>query len=291
MATTVEPIYVVDDEQSICESIKGILADEGYEVVTCLDAKTLFEKASRVPPSLVFLDIWLPDVDGLNVLTQLQEIYPATPVIMMSGHAGINSAVTAIKKGAYDFLEKPLDMDVMLDRVNSALKIKQEKDSLKGPALGSMEEPRPQNDGVRGASLVDSNRPQRTLKGNIVLNGTGLLSGRNTGIIISPLPENQGVVFETLNGQRIPAHITSLENYSSDSVSPNFTANSTVLVANKNYIRTVEHLLAAFHMFGLTNVLVKVDGEIPNVDGSADDFCRVIQGTGVVEQDAKSRSS
>ena len=106
------PIYVVADEKSICDSLKGIFSDEGYEIVTCLDAKTLFEKAARVPPALVLLDIWLPDIDGLEVLNKLKQEYPDTAVIMMSGHAGITSAVTAIKKGASDFLEKPLNMDV-----------------------------------------------------------------------------------------------------------------------------------------------------------------------------------
>lgn len=287
MTTTIEPIYVVDDEQSICDSIKGIFADEGYEVITCLNAKTFFEKASCSPPALVFLDVWLPDVDGLNVLSQLQQKYPETSVIMMSGHAGINSAVTAIKKGAYDFLEKPLNMEVMLEKVSSALKMKKEQDSLTHPSLNRIAEPKHLNNGI--VSLVESNRPQRTLKGNIVLKGAGLLSGRNTGIIVSPLAEDQGIVFETLNGQRIPAHITALENYSSDPVNQKFTANSTVLVANNNHIRTVEHLMAAFHMFGLSNVLVKVDEEIPNVDGSAEDFCRVIQETGIVEQGVKSQ--
>lgn len=130
MAATIDPIYVVDDEQYICDSIKGIFSDEGYEVVTCLDAKTLLEKAMYSPPSLVFLDIWLPDVDGLNVLGQIKYKYPNTHVIMMSGHAGINSAVSAIKKGAYDFLEKPLDMNIMLETVNSALKIKKERKKI-----------------------------------------------------------------------------------------------------------------------------------------------------------------
>ena len=289
MKTIIEPIYVVDDEQSICDSIKGIFADEGYEVETCLDAKTLFEKAACSPPTLVFLDIWLPDVDGLNVLSQLLQKYPETFVIMMSGHAGINSAVAAIKKGAYDFLEKPLNMEILFEKVRSVLKLKKEKDTLIHPPADRIEEFKPQKDGPGTASLVESDKPQRTLKGNIVLNGTGLLSGRNTGIILGPLDENQGIVFETLNGQRIPAHLTSLENYSSDPVHQNFTANSTVLVANNNSIRTVEHLMATFHMFGLSNVLVKVDEEIPNVDGSADNFCRVIEETGVVEQAENSR--
>ncbi len=275
------PIYVVDDERSICESLKGIFSDEGYKIVTCLDAKTLFEKAAEMPPALVLLDIWLPDIDGLEVLNKLRQEYPETAVIMMSGHAGITSAVTAIKKGASDFLEKPLNMDVLLEKVSNALKMHDKKNfQIHLPD----NKPKQKKDLVGIASLVESNKPQRTLKGNIVLNGTGLMSGRNTGIILSPLEENNGIIFETLDGHRIPALITSLENYSSYPQNQTFTANSTVLMANNSRIRTVEHLMAAFHMFELSNVLVKVDEEIPNVDGSAVDFCRLIKETGIVAQ-------
>lgn len=280
------PIYVVDDERSICDSLKGIFSDEGYEIVTCLDAKTLFEKAAKIPPALVLLDIWLPDVDGLEVLNKLREKYPDTAVIMMSGHAGITSAVTAIKKGASDFLEKPLNMDVLLEKVSNALKTHGREDFQVHLPDRTLKD-RGKTGGV--ASLVESDKPQKTLKGNIVLQGTGLMSGRNTGVILSPLEENMGIIFETLDGYRIPAKITSLENYLSDSQNQTFTANSTVLMLNNSRIRTVEHLMAAFHMFELNNVLVKVDEEIPNVDGSAEDFCRLIKETGTVTQKALSK--
>lgn len=275
------PIYVVDDERSICDSLRGIFSDEGYKIVTCLDAKTLFEKAARVPPALVLLDIWLPDIDGLEVLNKLKQDYPDTAVIMMSGHAGITSAVTAIKKGASDFLEKPLNMDVLLEKVSNALKA-QGRDDIQMHLPDN--KPQQKKNGIGIASLVESDKPQRTLKGNIVLNGTGLMSGRNTGIILSPLEENMGIIFETLDGYRIPAQITSLEDYSSDLKNQTFTANSTVLMVNSSRIRTVEHLMAAFHMFELSNVLVKVDEEIPNVDGSAKDFCQLIKETGTLPQ-------
>ena len=283
------PIYVVDDEQSICDSLRGIFSDEGYDIFTCLDGKTLFEKAAETPPALVLLDIWLPDIDGLEVLTKLRQKYPDTSVIMMSGHAGINSAVTAIKKGASDFLEKPLNMDVLLEKVSNALKNQGEKGFQIHLPDNRRKVLNDKNDSVGIASLVECDIPQRTLKGNVVLNGTGLMSGRNTGIILSPLEENQGIIFETLDGKRIPAHITSLENYSSTPQKQNFTANSTVLRINGNRIRTVEHLMATFYMYGLSNVLVKVDEEIPNVDGSAEDFCRLIKETGVVRQKAFSK--
>jgi UDP-3-O-[3-hydroxymyristoyl] N-acetylglucosamine deacetylase len=282
------PIYVVDDEQSICDSLKGIFTDEGYNIVTCPDAKTLFEKAAELPPALVLLDIWLPDIDGLEVLSKLRQDYPDTAVIMMSGHAGITSAVTAIKKGASDFIEKPLNMDVLLEKVSNALKTHGEKD-VEIHLPGSREKIRHKKVNAGIASLIETDIPQKTLKGNIVLNGTGLMSGRNTGIILSPLGENQGIIFETLDGQRIPAHLTSLENYPAGRESLNFPANSTVLVSNGSHIRTVEHLMATLHMFEINNALIKVDEEIPNVDGSAEDFCKLIEETGTVNQRALSK--
>ena len=203
----VSPIFVVDDEKSICDSLRGIFTDEGYEIVTCLNARTLFEKAAKTPPALVLLDIWLPDIDGLEVLAKLRQEYPETAVIMMSGHAGITSAVTAIKKGASDFLEKPLNMDVLLEKVSNALKKQGEKDFQIHLPDSRANEQKENSDVVGIVSLVESNILQRTLKGNIVFNGTGLMSGRNTGIILSPLEENQGIIFETLDGKRIPAKI------------------------------------------------------------------------------------
>jgi UDP-3-O-[3-hydroxymyristoyl] N-acetylglucosamine deacetylase len=134
--------------------------------------------------------------------------------------------------------------------------------------------------------VVDSRNPQRTLKGNVVLNGIGLLSGRNTGIILSPLGINEGIVYQTLDGQTIPGHITSLENFSRTLTSKTFSANSTTLDNGRRRVRTVEHLMAVLSMYGITNVLIKVDEEIPNVDGSAKDFCDLIDEAGIVNQPA-----
>jgi UDP-3-O-[3-hydroxymyristoyl] N-acetylglucosamine deacetylase len=134
--------------------------------------------------------------------------------------------------------------------------------------------------------LVDSRNSQRTLKGNVVLNGIGLLSGRNTGVILSPLGINEGIVYQTLDGQTIPGHITSLENFSQTLSSKTFSANSTTLDNGRRRVRTVEHLMAVLSMYGITNVLIKVDEEIPNVDGSARDFCDLIEEAGIVDQPA-----
>ncbi len=279
------PICIVDDEASICTTVAGILKDEGYESAIFPDAESLWQKLDTLEPSLVLLDIWLPGIDGMQLLKRLHERFPAVPVIMMSGHAGIDAAVAAIKAGAFDFLEKPLHLEVLLDKVASALKHR--------PAGRSVELPSDTRLEIANADLsippgtvevMDSREPQRTLRGNVVLNGIGLLSGRNTGIILSPLGANEGIVFQTLDGQTIRGHITSLEDFARGGPSKTFSANSTTLDNGRRRVRTVEHLMAVLSMYGITNVLIKVNDEIPNIDGSAKDFCDLIEEAGIEEQ-------
>jgi UDP-3-O-[3-hydroxymyristoyl] N-acetylglucosamine deacetylase len=284
------PICVIDDEESICTTIAGILSDEGYQALVFPDAESFWQKLEGMEPSLVLLDIWLPGMDGMQLLKRLQERFPQLPVIMMSGHAGIEAAVAAIKAGAYDFLEKPLHLEVLLDKVESALKHRPAGRAAVLPSDTRLEIVSADPSAPSGVvDVVDSDEPQRTLKGNMVLNGIGLLSGRNTGIILSPLGPNEGIVYQTLDGQTIKGHITSLEDFSPAGSSKTFTANSTTLDNGRRRVRTVEHLMAVLSMYGITNVLIKVDEEIPNIDGSARDFCERIERTGIVEQPATTK--
>lgn len=278
-----KPICIVDDQEQICSTISGILTDEGYESLVFHEAESFWQSLETTEPSLVLLDIWLPGVDGLEILKRLQDRFPNVPVIMMSGHAGIETAVKAIKFGAHDFMEKPLHLDVILEKVEAAL----QQPNKNGSSTNSKAESAPEvsDSGLNGAvSVVEAEEPQRTLADVVVLNGVGLLSGRKTGIILSPLGVNEGIVFQTLDGQTIPGHITSLENFLENDPTKIFSANSTTLKKGTQQIRTVEHLMAAFSIFGITNVLIKVDDEIPNVDGSAKDFNDLIAQAGVVEQ-------
>jgi len=284
------PICIVDDEPSICSTLESILKDEGYQVLVFPDADSFWQRLDTIEPSLVMLDIWLPGLDGLQLLKHLHDRFPTLPIIMMSGHAGIDAAVAAIKAGAYDFLEKPLNLEVLLDKVKSALKHRPSGSGAILPSDTRLE--------IVSADLlmapgmvevVDSPEPQRTLKGNVVLNGIGLLSGRNTGIILSPLGINEGIIFQTLDGQTIRGHITSLGDFSQTVSSKTFSANSTILDNGKQQVRTVEHLMAVLSMYGITNVLIKVDNEVPNIDGSAKDLCELIAQAGIEEQPALTR--
>ncbi len=284
------PICIIDDEASICSTIAGILKDEGYPSLVFHDAESFWEHLDSIEPSLVLLDIWLPGMDGMELLKRLHKRLPDLPILMMSGHAGIDAAVAAIKAGAYDFLEKPLHLEVLLDKIASALKHRPVVSSAELPSDTRFETATADLRIPAGAiEVADSPVPQRTLKGNVVLNGVGLLSGRNTGIILSPLGPNEGIVFQTLDGQTIKGHITSLEDYSQPGSPKTFSANSTTLENSRRRVRTVEHLMAALSMYGITNVLVKVDEEIPNVDGSAKDLCDLIEEAGIVEQSAKTK--
>ncbi|MCF6291042.1 MAG: UDP-3-O-acyl-N-acetylglucosamine deacetylase [Desulfobacterales bacterium] len=282
-------IFVVDDAPAIRESLAGVLGDEGYEVCSFPDARSFFNELETTEPSLVLLDIWLPGTDGMAVLGQVRRIHPDLPVIMMSGHAGIETAVNAIKMGAADFLEKPLHLDVLVDKIAELLK---QYKRLRAPLAQDAQPVAAQDsDDIRpgAAELVEGGRHQCTLRGNVVLNGTGLLTGRKTGIIVSPLDPNSGIVFQALDGTAIPGHITALENPAKGTSGQVFTANSTALVHNNRHIRTVEHLMAALSMAGISNVLIKSDEEVPNIDGSATDFCRMIEEAGVVEQNVMRR--
>ena len=115
-------ILIVDDERDIRELLKEILEDEGYEVSVAENGESarLARRARR--PDLVLLDIWMPDVDGISLLKEWSdERGPATPVIMMSGHGTVETAVEATRLGAYDFIEKPLSMARLLVTIARAL--------------------------------------------------------------------------------------------------------------------------------------------------------------------------
>ncbi|MDD6088374.1 MAG: sigma-54 dependent transcriptional regulator [Desulfovibrionaceae bacterium] len=104
-------ILIVDDEEAIRLSLHGILEDEGYEVLEASGAEDGLAIADLETPDLVFMDVWMPGMDGLEALVRLKKVHPALPVIMISGHSTIETAVRAIRQGAYDFVEKPFSLD------------------------------------------------------------------------------------------------------------------------------------------------------------------------------------
>ncbi|WP_298372298.1 sigma-54 dependent transcriptional regulator [Azospirillum sp.] len=137
-------ILIVDDEADIRMLIAGILNDEGIKTREAADADQAFAQVSARRPSLVVLDIWLQGsrLDGLQILEQLMRDHANLPVIMISGHGNIETAVQAIKIGAYDFIEKPFKADrllLMVERAVEASRLKRENQELKLRAGGDVE--------------------------------------------------------------------------------------------------------------------------------------------------------
>ncbi|NQY97834.1 MAG: sigma-54-dependent Fis family transcriptional regulator [Henriciella sp.] len=129
-------ILVVDDEPDIRELIAGVLEDDGHGVRVAATAERAIEEVRSRTPSLVVLDVWLQgsDMDGLSVLKYLKTIDPLLPVIVISGHGNVETAVAAIRRGAYDFIEKPFKADRLLHLVSRAIessKLKRENEALK----------------------------------------------------------------------------------------------------------------------------------------------------------------
>jgi UDP-3-O-acyl N-acetylglucosamine deacetylase len=133
--------------------------------------------------------------------------------------------------------------------------------------------------GIRGArSMERLGLPQRTLKRSVVIYGQGLQSGVKTGMILSPLPPHAGVLFcDIATGETVPAEAAYVES----------TGYATTLRRGLVTARTVEHIMAALHMYRVTNALVKIGGEVPFMDGSARDFCQLIEEAGIEEQEAE----
>lgn len=120
-----ETILIVDDEESIRQSLEGILSDEGFRTVVAANGEEALTLAQAEDPDLVLLDIWMPGIDGLETLQRLRQSRPNQLVIMMSGHGTIETAVKATRLGAYDFIEKPLSLEKVLLSIQNAMKIGQ----------------------------------------------------------------------------------------------------------------------------------------------------------------------
>ena len=162
-------ILVVDDEESICQSLKGIFVDEGYEVLTAGSGEDALKIIDEEFPDLVLLDIWLPGIDGIETLKTIKSGYPHIQVVMISGHGTIETAVKATKLGAFDFIEKPLSLEKMVLIVNHALdlvRLEEENKLLKQKFAQDYE-------------LTGSSKPIRELKEMI-----GIVAPTNAWILI-----------------------------------------------------------------------------------------------------------
>ncbi|MBU2547641.1 MAG: sigma-54 dependent transcriptional regulator, partial [Proteobacteria bacterium] len=170
----VKTILIVDDETDIRRSLGGILRDEGFEVQEAVNGDGAFALIEEAMPDLVLLDIWMEGFEqGLDVLVRLREEYPYLPVVMISGHGNIETAVKATKIGAYDFIDKPLSYDKILLTINNAfnyLRLAEENLALKKKA-------------TKRYNLTGQSQPVQKLKQQIELvsptNAWVLINGEN----------------------------------------------------------------------------------------------------------------
>ena len=129
-----ETILIVDDEESVRKSLADVMRDEGYDVVTASSGKEGIDLLNETQPALALLDIAMPGMDGIEVLSKFRELRPDMPVIMVTGHGTIETAVKTTKMGAYDFIEKP----PLLEHLNLVVKhgieesrLREENETLK----------------------------------------------------------------------------------------------------------------------------------------------------------------
>jgi len=137
-------ILIVDDEADIRMLIAGVLKDEGYGTREAANSTETMQELKARQPTLVILDIWLQDseLDGIEILRQLRSEMPSVPVVMISGHGTIETAVEAIKIGAYDFIEKPFKSDRLLLIVQRAIEtalLRRENEELRLRAGGQID--------------------------------------------------------------------------------------------------------------------------------------------------------
>ncbi len=115
-------ILIVDDERGIRETLRGVLEDEGFDVETVASGEACLKSVEENNFSCILLDVWLPEIDGLETLKRLRENGNDSAVVMISGHGNIETAVNATKLGAFDFIEKPLSLEKTILTVRNAIK-------------------------------------------------------------------------------------------------------------------------------------------------------------------------
>jgi UDP-3-O-acyl N-acetylglucosamine deacetylase len=282
-------ILIVDDEKNIQVSLASVLEDEGYQVYFANDGQAGIEKFKNIRPDAIFLDIWLPGMDGLEVINHILSIDPLQIIIMISGHGSVSAAVSALKAGAYDFLEKPLSLDKVIFVLKRGLEYRQVRDeNIKLKTILGQEDELAGNDKKKkllrestSTYEFESSEPQylhkqKSVVMSNIIYGIGLHSGEKTGMVIKPLPTGRGIRFENISKEGyIPARSEYLNN----------SGYATSIKKDDLEARTIEHFMAVLHAFKISNLAIKINKEVPIDDGSAINLCEFIKECGIVEQD------
>jgi two-component system, NtrC family, nitrogen regulation response regulator NtrX len=204
-------ILVVDDEPGVRSSLSGVLRDEGYAVEAVSSGEACLERVTRGPVDLIVLDVWLPGMDGLATLARLRERQVDSQVVLISGHGNIESAVRAIKLGAFDFVEKPLSLDKTVLVVRNALRQRRLEDENR--ALRARVD--------RTRTMVGESYAMRQLREQVAMaaptNGRVLIYGENgTGKelvarTIHALSRRRNAAFIEVNCAAIPEELIESE--------------------------------------------------------------------------------
>ena len=282
-----QKILIIDDEESICRTLTAIFKDEGFAPISAQDGETGLQLIREASPALVLLDIWMPSMDGIEVLQKIKEIDHAIPVVMISGHATISTALQATRMGAADFIEKPLELEATMRVVRRVLGMTDLENEVEA---GQVSEEKATAEWVinGGSEGVAINRvvfedqrwrgrkvTQKTLKHSAILYGHGVHSGKKSGLLLEPLGANCGIHFTAVaSTQAVPAHLNYVHS----------TGYATTIREGENSVATVEHLMSALHAYGITNLLIKCNGEVPVMDGSALEFSNLFDQVGLEEQ-------
>jgi UDP-3-O-acyl N-acetylglucosamine deacetylase len=276
--TQTGPILIVDDEASIRKSLEGVLGDDGYACLHAADGAEALALLESRKPALVLLDIWMPGMDGIETLRRIKEISPQTPVVMMSGHATIATAIKATQAGASDFIEKPLELDLTLGAIRRALAPPEPESAgdlagtTRKPPFGVPDLQRVvfEKQVMRGSAM-----PQKTLAHGAVMYGQGLHSGKKSGLILEPLGPDSGIHFVGVSDNRaVPAHLDFVGS----------TGYATSIRLGSTQAATIEHVMSALNAYGVSNLLIKCNGEVPVLDGSAAEFCALLEEVGLENQ-------
>ena len=297
-------ILIADDEHDILALCKRVFEREGYRVTTVDDGYKAIEISQQEKFDLFLTDIQMPGMSGLESAQIIREFQPDLVCVVMTGFGTMERAIQAVKLGFTEFIEKPLNMNEIFLSLEKAIEhrnlllenrqlcemvrkkdretqpylfsemaaaeqepqisppIKAVKDSLPPPSSQSF----PKGRGVR----------QRTLKQSMILYGTGLHSGLKTGLMLLPLPPHSGVLFGNIYDEHtVPGKLMYVDGAD----------HATSLRKGRIRAKTIEHFMAVLHAYGINNLLVKMNEEIPIMDGSALDFCKIIEEGGIEEQD------
>ncbi|MDR0400004.1 MAG: sigma-54 dependent transcriptional regulator [Treponema sp.] len=205
-------ILIIDDEPGIRHTLASILEDENYKVQTAEDAVVGLEMLGRLNIDLVFLDVLLPRLGGMEALEQIRRNWPDLEVVVISGHANVDMAVRAVKLGAFDFLEKPLSLDKVLTLCRNALaiqKLRKENQTLKRNAI-------PAEDGIIGTSRVTEDlraliRQAASSDARILITGENGTGKELAARAIHRLSSRSGRAFVEVNCAGIPESLIESE--------------------------------------------------------------------------------